>query len=171
MFYFPAVGTDWTMPTAGWAGLAPGSSAKMHKMTPIRTRVLSWERNPRILFAFPHSVMLGAGPEHGPRARKEGAGTVRGSQVGCGAFSAPVLPRSTGQAGHCTKDNVAIIICKQAGVFSSWEWGRACMSIKYGPGHLASRNELLFFPRSPLGVGVGKEEKEPKNTSYLTHFA
>lgn len=35
----------------------------------------------------------------------------------------------------------------KAGVFSRRT--KAFTSIKQGPGHLASRNELLFFPREP----------------------
>lgn len=118
------------------------------------------------MFSLPQSARLRAGPQHEACARKEGQekgfgdgmSLTGGFQASLGrALSAPVLPRSSGRGGHCPKDDPAIMICTKAGVFS--RRSRACMSIKHGPGHLASRNEL-FFPREPAqgGCGEGGEE-------------
>lgn len=143
-------------------------------MTPMQMWVLgeghagpSLGEEPRTVFSLSQSARLRAGPQHEACAGKEGqdrgfrdgtslTGGLRAS-LGRG-LSAPVLPRSSRRGGHCPKDDPAIMICTRAGVFP--RRSRACMSIKHGPGHLASRNELLFFPREPArgGYGEGGEE-------------
>lgn len=70
------------------------------------------------------------------------------------------LPRSRGQGGHCPKDDLAVTTCTRAGVSS--RRSSACASITHGPGHLASRSELLFFPREPARGGRGAEERSLK---------
>lgn len=167
MFSFPAG----RCPLPGWAGPAPGSSAKMHKWPSHRCGPgprghagPSLGEGPGALSAFPRSVMQRADPELGACARiagREGA-SREGAPVRGGARPSLPCPAQALSPGPQHRGR---------GLLQAHE-GWNFTSVGHRRGHVASRNELFFFPRVPAwGWAWGREEKEPKNNSYLTHFA
>ena len=104
--------------------------------------------------------------------QEEGAG--RGSQVSCGlALAGPswllFCPGAVGKAGLVPRMTRLLWFAHRLG---SSPGG-------VGPARHSGTDLDIWlqemscssFQDGPLGVGVGEEEKEPKNNSSLTHFA
>lgn len=151
--------------------------AKMNRRTPTRIQVLgkghagpSLGEGPQDLACFPTKCDAGSRPELEARAREEGQERVHRGVTGS-PWRGPLalaLPRRGGRGVHCPEDDLAIMICTKAGVFSGHS--RPGMPVRHGPGPLAPRPSCSSSQECPPGVGTGRR-RGAKNNSYLTHFA